>query len=137
MRSPEDNGPSSVETLLGGTTMTACFEDGHKETVTVRQVPLRQYRALMESQTDEFRWLEIVCDKPEGWAETMRPADYNLLFTEAERINSDFFVWCQRQIDRVQRLAPGLMEKALAANVGTQSQSALRTSARKSPLLPA
>ncbi|PYT00175.1 MAG: hypothetical protein DMF63_08330, partial [Acidobacteria bacterium] len=132
MTSLENNepGPASIETLLGGLTLTVCFEDGHKETVHVRQVPLKEYRALMDAQTDEFKWLEIVCEKPEAWAEAMRPGDYNRIFAEAERINADFFVWCRRQIERVQRLAPGFMEKALAANVGMPSnQSASQNSA--------
>jgi len=129
-------GPTSLETLMGGNQMHVRFENGTTEAVTVRQVPLKQYRELMEAQADEFRFIELVCAKPAGWAENMKPADYNALVDEASRINADFFEWCSRQIRRVERLAPGFMERAARTATTTEAKPS-QISRPKSPLLPA
>jgi hypothetical protein len=129
-------GPTSLETLMGGNQITIRFEDGHQELVNVRQVPLKQYRELMEAQANEFRFIELVCEKPENWAENMKPADYNALVDEANRINADFFAWCARQIQRVERLAPGFMDRA-ARQATTPQDKPSPTTRPRSPLLPA
>jgi len=121
---------------MGGNQMRVQFEGGNFEIVTVRQVPLKQYRELMQAQDNEFHFIEIVCNKPEGWAENMKPADYNLLVDEANRINADFFAWCSRQIARVERLAPGFMERAARTATAPETKPS-PTSRPRSPLLPA
>jgi hypothetical protein len=74
--------------------------DGSKETVMVGHIPISKFRkfAFLIAWGDESRVIELYCDKPEGWADTLTLDGLNALAAKGQEINLPFFeIWSQRQ----------------------------------------
>ena len=65
------NGVNGAATLFGGTDLKATLRSGEKETVKVRELPIKDIQRYMSVFEDEARTVELFCDKPEGWADTL------------------------------------------------------------------
>jgi hypothetical protein len=110
-----------METLVGGTTFVITKTDTAQETVQIRQLPVRLLPQMLAALEDEPAMVELFCDKPQGWSDSLSPESFEHIITEGERINADFFSrWAQRRIQRVERLLPGSTAK-LVANLGLPS----------------
>lgn len=104
-------GPTSIETLFGGVEVPITMLDGTAGRVTVRQLPIRVMPALLLAQDDEAASIELYCDKPAGWADTITRDSAERIVVEGERINADFFArWLARRVARYQRAAPWLVD---------------------------
>jgi hypothetical protein len=103
-----------MATLLGGRELTIHrLERDADEKVFVRQLPIKLYPKLRDCLADECAQLELYCDKPPGWAESLTPPQHEQLITVAEEINRDFFSrWLDRQKGRA-----ALLPKADLAEV--------------------
>lgn len=101
--------PTPTEVLLGGIPdHTVTLWDGTTETVSIRMLPVREYEAFARVLENEPRMAEIMCGKPEGWGDTLRPDSLGEIVTQGERLNADFFVpWFRRRAERMERLVPG------------------------------
>lgn len=98
---------NKMTTLLGGSEMTAQKLDGTSETVKVRQLPVRLLQSYLLKLDDEAAAIELFCDKPEGWADTLTIESCAAIVTKGEELNSEsFFAWLQRRIARQERLVP-------------------------------
>lgn len=98
----------SIATLTGGRQMTARFANGTSEAVTLRQVPIRLMPAYLATMDDEPALLELVADKPKGWADGLTIESHEELIAASEALNSDtFFAWLRRRVRRQESLAPG------------------------------
>ena len=109
MSAKPDSGPTTAEVLNGGIqNLDAVLWDGSIEPTTLRMLPVREYEAFARALENEPRMAEILCGKPDGWGDTLRPDSLGRIVTEGERINADFFVpWFQRRAERMERLVPG------------------------------
>jgi len=121
MSDKQTTGPTQTETLLGGKeieVITAREFGSEISKVSVRQLKIKQYPALLAVQDDELKMAELYCDKPAGWAERLEMDSLELVVTEGERINQDFFSrWTQRRVKRQEKLMPGITEKLSMAVV--------------------
>lgn len=105
-----------LETLLGGTRADVTLLDGSVETITVRQLPVRDLPRLLQAsaQADESAMAELYCAKPAGWADTLTRESHERIIAEGERLNADFFArWLQRKTRREETLFPGQQEALL------------------------
>lgn len=98
---------NKITTLMGGSEMTAQKLDGTSETVKVRQLPVRLLQSYLLKLDDEAAAIELFCDKPEGWADTLTIESCAAIVTKGEELNSEsFFAWLQRRVARQERLVP-------------------------------
>ena len=110
-----------TETLFGGAELEVALTAGGKEKAFIRQLPVRLMPQMLASLEDENRLVELFCDKPEGWSDTLDPESFEKVVTEGERLNADFFSrWVQRRLTRQERVMPGITEK-LARSAGLSS----------------
>jgi len=109
----ETNGPTKLETLLGGRgAMMVQLTDGTSQEVTVRQLPISEMPRLAGSIEDETAQVELYCAKPKGWAAKLTAEAHEQLITEGERLNADFFArWVARRARRQEILVPGITEQ--------------------------
>ena len=123
----------SAETLFGGLEIEVALAAGGTEKVFIRQIPIRQMPRMLAALEDENRLVELFCDKPEGWSDTLTVESFEKLVTEGERLNADFFSrWVQRRLTRQEKVMPGITEK-LARNAGLT----LPAGSPNSPSVPA
>lgn len=98
----------SIVTIAGGRTITARFTDGTTAEVFLRQVPIRLLPKYLAALDDEPALLELVADKPAGWADNLTVESHVELVAASEALNSDtFFAWLTRRVKRQESLAPG------------------------------
>lgn len=108
-------GPTSLETALGGVEIEVGNLDGTKETIKVRQLPVKDYKSALNALAIEVDFLALVCDRNPVWVEGLHPRSYTILALEAERQNVDFFDWSVRQTRRIEMLMPGHLANSVAA----------------------
>ena len=108
--------------------MAAAFRDGTTEVVNVRQLPVRLLPKYLATIDEEAERIELLTDKPSGWADKLTPASHLELLEAGEELNAeDFFAWLRRKVQRQERLAPGSsgeLGKAVLSASPTGSQSA-------------
>lgn len=109
----ETNGPTKIETLLGGRgPVTVQFTDGSTQEVTVRQLPISEMPRLAATIEDETAQAELYCGKPKGWAAKLTTESHEQIVVEGERLNADFFArWVARRARRQEILVPGITEQ--------------------------
>jgi hypothetical protein len=101
-----------LTTLAGGLELRVTLEDASHATVTLRQFPVREFRALASAIDDEFRLVEIACGQEPGWAGTLSPESYEMLALQMREVNQSFFAWFGRQLaDKASMVPPELLEK--------------------------
>ena len=73
-----------------------------------------------------------IAGKPAGWSLTLRPASFESILKEGERLNAGFFGYCERTeakaIARLRRVAPEKLEE-LVGGIMSPSPIGLPTSA--------
>ena len=109
---------NDLETINGGFEVEVRLIGGSCEKVFVRQLPIRLMPEHLARMENEPALVELFCDKPSGWSDTLTPESFEEVVIEGERLNADFFSrWLRRRLDRQERVLPGITEK-LAENVG-------------------
>ena len=109
---------TKMDTLLGGMEHEVTRRDGSTEKVKIRQLPVSLYPAFLAAQDDEPKMVELLCDRPAGWADTIAPEAFEAIVIAGETLNPDFFSrWVQRRLSRQERLIPGITER-LAKSAG-------------------
>lgn len=125
---------NKITTLNGGESFSATFCDGHIEEVFIRQLPVKLYTKFLGVLGDELRMVEVLCDKPQGWAEELTPESFDHIAAKGDELNQDFFYrWARRNLARQEKLMPGLAEKILA----NRPQSPSPTVSQSLPSSPA
>jgi len=114
----------TMKTILGGHEIEVTFADGSKETVKVRQLPVKLMSKYAIAIGDDSAAIELYCDKPPGWADTLSGDSYNAVADMGLDLNSDFFrAWFQRRMKIAESLKPGSVaeiQKGLNAEVERQ-----------------
>ena len=99
--------PTKAETLRGGQHFTVNLEGGAAEKVFVRQLPVKDFEAWLIALDDEPRVAELLCQQEKGWGDRLEIGSLELVVTEGERLNRDFFErWLQRRTARKEWLMP-------------------------------
>ncbi|MCL4181228.1 MAG: hypothetical protein KJ072_26225 [Verrucomicrobia bacterium] len=108
----------STETLFGGAELEVNLVAGGTEKVFVRQIPVRLMPQMLAYLENENQLVELFCDRPEGWSDSLAVESFEKVVLEGERLNSDFFSrWVQRRLIRQEKVMPGITER-LARNAG-------------------
>ncbi len=115
-----------LNTVLGGQQISTTKRDGSQETVLVRELSvseLPKYAAILD---DESKTAELLCDKPEGWADSLTRESFVAVIAKGEEMNLSFFSdWMSRRLERNRRMLPGMEDKLLQiAKEATISASA-------------
>lgn len=98
----------SMETLKGGREMVAYTIDRKTEIVFLRQLPVRLLPQYLATIDDEAARLELLADKPAGWADKLTADSHVELLEVGEGLNSDSFsAWLRRRVQRQEQLVPG------------------------------
>lgn len=98
------------------------FENGSSERVVVPRLKLGRYQACYNAHAvnDEFRLLEIACDKPAGWAILLTPDSYDALILALYQRNQSFFGYAGRR-----EMMKGVRD--MAANAASRGNLSLRS----------
>lgn len=126
--------PTQTETLFGGAQVSLVFRDGTHGTVLVKQLSIDEFPKLLGALDNELAQVELYCDRPMGWAKTLSPESHELVITEGDRLNTDFFSrWLHRQMARQERVRPGMTEKLLEQATERLLSQALQNGSPKPP----
>jgi hypothetical protein len=103
-------------TLMGGKELSVTLEGGTTETLTIRQLKVKELPALMESLDDESAQAALYCDKDGAFVDSLTRESFEAVILAGEEANADFFFrWAERQLKRMERLMPDVLEKKKAA----------------------
>jgi hypothetical protein len=129
---PENNGHSPEADLIlinGGVDMEVTLVGGAKETVKVRQLPIKAMLGYLSCFDDEPKLIALFTGKPETWVDELTPQSHTALIEKGEEINRPFFdAWYRRRMDRIETINPGF-RKNLASIVGRATADAARSAA--------
>jgi hypothetical protein len=99
--SPADaDAPANDEliTIAGGVDLEVTKQDGSKETVKVRQIPISKIQQFVVSLGDEAATVAFYCDKPKEWADTLSLESANAALDKGQELNLPFLsAWFRRQ----------------------------------------
>lgn len=131
--SPE-NGPTKTETLLGGANRQVTRPDGSDESVRIRQLHVRHFPAYAECLLDEPRMVELLCEKPLHWADTLTIDDFEAIIREGARLNADFFGrWAARRQATIESLTRARMLEGQQPGRSEQETGRSPTTSPNSP----
>jgi hypothetical protein len=118
---------SGMEIVAAGTNVEVRV-GGAGETVFVRLLAVREYKALSECLDDEIGQVALFTGKPKEWAEGLAAPEHARIIEAARRLNDDFFwAWFDRRMSNMNRLPERLLSRAesavAAAGSGSRSMS--------------
>lgn len=131
-------GPTTTETLLGGKTVPVSFRNGWTNQVAdqvfVRQIDVDECLKMLDVLDNECGQIELVCNRPAGWAKQLSFESHTALIMESDRINADFFAqWLQRRMARQERMQPGVTQRIIAEATAKLVDRALQNGSPKPP----
>ena len=87
--------------VSGGIEVEVHYQNnGAAETVKVRHIPISKMQEFTTTIGDESRSIELYCDKPKGWADTLQPESASKIATKGQKLNGPFFTdWWERQAE--------------------------------------
>jgi len=104
MANEQDKAAEDMVTVAGGVTLQVTYqvngrgEEPKKELVKIRQIPISKLSEFLLTLGDEAHSIELYCDKPKGWADTLSLESANEVADEGQRINRPFLnAWWRRQ----------------------------------------
>jgi hypothetical protein len=92
-------------------------ESGVVENVTLRQLRVREYPLARRRLDNEPSLIDLACQKPDGWSETLTPESYDALATRLPEVNALFFASCARQARTQLSLLPDELRRALTVSI--------------------
>jgi len=98
--SETDKTADELVTIAGGVDLEVHFsKNGNtSETVKVRQIPISKLQEFLFSMGDESRLIELYCDRPKGWADTLAIESANEIADKGQELNLPFLqAWWRRQ----------------------------------------
>jgi hypothetical protein len=99
MVNEQDKTAQEFITIAGGVDLEVAFQNnGDREVVKVRQVPISKIPEFLLAMGNEARAIELYCDKPSGWADTLTVESANAVADTGQEINLPFLnAWWRRQ----------------------------------------
>ena len=93
--------------VAGGQQIEVDYKNGKRETVLVRELPIKEFPKMLHLLDDEAALIELYCERPAGWSEQLTRASHAAIVEAGAELNeADFFAWSARRTARVQRLNP-------------------------------
>jgi hypothetical protein len=94
-----DKATEELITVAGGIDLTVNFQNGNgSEVVKVRQIPISKLQEYLNGLGDEAKTIELYCDKPKGWADTLTLESATQIADKGQGLNSPFVeAWWKRQ----------------------------------------
>lgn len=109
--------------ILGELNATVRMQDGTEEQVVVRQLPLSAMFGYSQIQDDDAAHVELLCDKPSGWGDTVAEDSVDDILRLGDELNADFFGrWLRRRSARLTRISS--MVQAASTHSAPTSPSA-------------
>jgi len=113
----------SKDTLLGGREVDVTKIDNTTETVTVRQIRIRELDTYRESEGDEVALVAFVTGKDADWVDMLMPEDFEKLLAIDAEVNGPFvrcrelweIVRFMRQLESIRESCPDIYQEAVAA----------------------
>jgi hypothetical protein len=101
----------NTDTLFGGRKIEVYFEplpEGSTppaQTMTVRQIPVRDYDVGLKYFTDEIALVAFLVGRPREFAFTLSPQSYEEILSVGKEVNArGFFAFCQRRIEAKEQM---------------------------------
>ena len=124
-------------TLFGGEELSVSFKDGTADTVRVLQLDVDSWPKYSLIANKEKRAVELFCNKPEGWAETLAPESFDRVIEKGEEINLPFYErWCRRMDRRNEIFNPGIGEKRRQMTLEAMQRASDRATEQALSALP-
>jgi hypothetical protein len=97
--SDEQKVREELVTIAGGVELEVTYQNnGEKETVKVRQIPVSKIQNFIMALANEAEAIELYCDKPKGWADTLSIESASAIADKGQELNLPFFgAWFRRQ----------------------------------------
>jgi hypothetical protein len=128
------NANDELITIAGGVDLEVAKQDGSKETVKVRQIPISKFQAFAFA----IGWgntadaIELYADKQKGWADTLAIPSAIELMNKGREINLPFFTaW---SVDQAKWKASLAIETLAAAEKNSAKPSPSASSQPPSPI---
>jgi len=93
---------NQTATLFGKEDITVTCRDGRTETVSIKQIPIREVGKFLELLDDEPSLVEFLCGKEKGWADGLSIESYEEV---AERGTALNYPTCAGFLARREKLA--------------------------------
>jgi hypothetical protein len=96
----EQKQQQELVTIAGGVEMEVAYQNnGDKETVKVRQIPISKIQDYAAVIYNDAEAIEFYCDKPKGWADTLTMDSASAIADKGLELNGDFFDrwWARRK----------------------------------------
>ena len=118
-------------TIAGGVEMEVAYQNnGDKEKVKVRQIPISKIQNFIFAMGNESEAIELYCDKPKGWADTLSVESASAIADKGQELNLPFFkAWFRRQMKWRESQQPG---STIAGTTDENRQPAASASASAS-----
>lgn len=124
-------------TIAGGVEMEVSYQNnGDKETVKVRQIPISKIQTFIIGSGDVSATIEMYCDKPKGWADTLTVESAIAIGDKGQELNRPFVkAWFRWQTGWRESQQPG---NTITGDTDQNKESAVSASASASspPLSP-
>jgi hypothetical protein len=103
-----DHVKAELITIAGGVELEVTYQDGNKETVKVRQVPISKIENFIFALANESQAIELYCDRQKGWADTLSIESASAIADKGQELNMPFFAaWFRRQMKWRESQQPG------------------------------
>lgn len=123
-KSPAQNQQTVIN---GGEEIQINLADGTKETVKIRLLKISEFEKYLGVIDNEAKAAELLCDKPEGWADTLDIGSLLDIVDRGHEINfTNVYRWANRRADVNEAMLP-------LAQKGAAMRSALPNSAPTRP----
>jgi hypothetical protein len=116
-------------TIAGGVELEVAYQNnGNKEIVKVRQIPISKLQGFILTMGNEAETIELYCDKPKGWADTLTMESASAIADKGQELNLPFFAaWFRRQMKWRESQQPGSMT-SVDQNAATTTAGSLPSS---------
>ena len=107
----------------GGAEIEVTFNDGRREIVKIRQLPLRLMAEYGRAHGEEDKLIALFADRDAGWVESLTQESQEAVIEIGEQLNADpFFRWTRRRLEAARRLEP--LNALVSASAKSASPSA-------------
>lgn len=129
-----DKAESEIITIAGGVELMVSYQNnGENEVVKVRQIPISKIPAFLLAMGNEADTIELYCDKPKGWADTLSVQSANEIADKGQEINLPFLnAWWRRQA-KWKNMQSAWMDVGAVEKIPPAIPSPSGSSARQSP----
>ena len=105
----QEKAAQELITIAGGVDLEVAYQDnGRKEVVKVRQIPISKIQNFIFALANEAETIELYCDRPKGWADTLTIESASAIADKGQELNRPFFAaWFRRQMKWRESQQPG------------------------------